>query len=344
MTGILVSVASFCDPLLEQTLADAARKAEDSAALTFAVVDQGPAAQLQALREAVGLKPKLRYLHVEPATSRGVCWARSLAFGLRVAETHLLQIDSHTLFEPGWDRLLLERLGHHAQTCPKPILTTYPPGFEMVNGHPVAHPLDPSSTWVLRPRPDAELRDENLTLRFRAVPVATPHDLPGFHISAGFLFTTTDFIDEVPYDPFLYFHGEEQSLSLRAYTRGWDIIHPHDVPLMHAYRKASDRGTSWHGHPQWDVGREVSHVEFRERARDRLRHLIDGTRNLGAYGLGSARTLADYARRSGIDYQARTIDRRVPVPQWVMDEARKVKGPATQPQEPPMSPVQARQV
>ena len=43
----------------------------------------------------------------------------------------------------------------------------------------------------------------------------------------------------------MYFHGEEQSLTLRSFTKGWDIYHPKWIPLYHLYKKA---GTKYETH------------------------------------------------------------------------------------------------
>ena len=54
-------------------------------------------------------------------------------------------------------------------------------------------------------------------------------------LAAGFLFTIGSFVEEVPYDPELYFFGEEIAMTLRAYTHGYDLFHPHQVLVWHDY-------------------------------------------------------------------------------------------------------------
>src|SRR5690606_31241175 len=50
---------------------------------------------------------------------------------------------------------------------------------------------------------------------------------PTWFLSAHFLFTYGQWIKEVPYDPELYFEGEEDTLAVRSFTHGWDLFHPH---------------------------------------------------------------------------------------------------------------------
>ena len=54
-------------------------------------------------------------------------------------------------------------------------------------------------------------------------------------ISAHYLFTYNQWVKDVPYDPELYFDGEEDTLALRSYTNGYDIYYPHDKISYHFY-------------------------------------------------------------------------------------------------------------
>ena len=66
--------------------------------------------------------------------------------------------------------------------------------------------------------------------------------MKGAFIAGGFFFTKSDFIKEVPYDPNLYFIGEEISLGVRAYTHGWDVYYPNKVVIYHNYTPAGTPG------------------------------------------------------------------------------------------------------
>lgn len=308
---IFVSVAAFCDPWLVHTVRDACAKASAPAALVFGVFEQDAAprqAELQAVVDACGAM--LRYGHVHPVESRGVCWARAQVGAMYAGESHLLQIDSHMLFEPGWDAQLLaqhaELLAHSA----KPVISVYPWGFEIVDGEPVVKdPPSATTTLVMRPVPAAELRPDDPVMMFRTEHIFARRPLPGCHVAGGFLFAAGSFVREVPYDPELYFHGEEQSLALRAWTRGWDIWHPPRIPLYHLYKQPDTAHRAHHWHPEWEALRSFSQAELTARARARLADLVYQRRDLGEFGLGCERSLQDYAAVFGIDYAARSIDR-----------------------------------
>jgi hypothetical protein len=61
--------------------------------------------------------------------------------------------------------------------------------------------------------------------------------IPAHFYSAHFCFASGEFCLEVPHDPDLYFHGEEISITLRAYTKGYDLFHPHRIIVWHEYTR-----------------------------------------------------------------------------------------------------------
>ncbi len=308
---IFVSVAAFCEPFLEHTLKDAVTKARDPAKLVFSVVDQTPVARRAELA-ALCHPAQLRYVHIDPVESRGVCWARSLVFSLYQGESFLLQIDSHMFFEADWDVQLVSQWLALKPLSHKPIISTYPYGFEFEDEKPVVKiKVSNKTTLVLRPHPETRLSDTNATLRFRAEHVFTRKPVPGCHVAAGFLFTAGSFVQEIPYDAQLYFHGEEQSLSVRAYTRGWDIFHPPHIPLFHLYKAPNTAHNTHHWHPEWEKLRDFKFTTLAKHANLRLMDLLFERRDLGCYGLGTTRTLDEFARFSGIDYAKRELVREI---------------------------------
>ncbi|MES2263554.1 MAG: GlcNAc-transferase family protein [Pseudomonadota bacterium] len=303
---IFVSLASYLDPMLFFTLTDAMAKATRPELLRFGVVDQHRASQ----RAAIALLPfagLIRYLYVPVQDTLGVSWARNQAFSLYDGEAYLLQIDSHMCFEPGWDEALRRQHRQLLERCEKPILSTYPYRFDMVDGVPHYTPPEGKTVLVLRPHPETPLTDDEVVLRFIARHLFTDQPVAGCHVAAGFVFCDGSFVDEVPYDPYLYFHGEEQSLAVRAYTRGWDIYHPLHVPLYHLYKMPNTPHETHHWHGEIDARRDFSGAYLTARAAARLNRLLCGDGLPGAYGLGNARTLEQFSAFSGIDYRQRQI-------------------------------------
>jgi hypothetical protein len=127
------------------------------------------------------------------------------------------------------------------------------------------------------------------------------------HVAAGCLFAPGRVVQELPYDPALFFHGEEQAFALRAWTRGWDIFHIPGMPMYHLYTAPGEHPRPLHWTPAHDAQRRERSTQLVARANARLRALLWEGADLGAYGLGCERSLAEYAAFSGIDYAQRRI-------------------------------------
>jgi hypothetical protein len=301
---IFLSIASYCDPVLPFTLARAVATASAPQRLHFAVVDQSPAGSE---RLAAPGPARLTQVQIDLRDARGPCWARALAMTLHDGEEWFLQLDSHMDFDPGWDELLIAQATALGAPQRRLVLTSYPNAFVFEQGRVVRRP---TTGGVLAQvlRPGAQFDPAHPVLPFEAHPVETAQPIPAFHCGAGCLFAPGAIVQALPYDPWLYFHGEEQALTLRLYTHGWDLFHVPGLPIHHLYNDpdagAPPRPLHWE--PSHEAQRQVSWWTHEQRARARLASLVAGE-DLGVYGLGTQRTLADFAAFSGIDYAARML-------------------------------------
>ena len=121
------------------------------------------------------------------------------------------------------------------------------------------------------------------------------HPEPAAWLSAHFIFTDGSWVEEVPYDPDLYFHGEEPSLAARSYTHGWDLFAPHINPCWHEYTRAYRVD-----HKHWDDhgsknagGLKETWDQRNQRSWDRF-NVLFGQRDdldieIGKYGFGTER-------------------------------------------------------
>jgi hypothetical protein len=144
--------------------------------------------------------------------------------------------------------------------------------------------------------------------------------VPARFYSAHMCFTLGQFAEEVQHDPEYYFHGEEISIAVRAYTHGYDLFHPHRATTWHEYTRKG-RVKHWDDHTgkgkttNWGKTNSESHL------RNRKLFEMDGlTRegiDFGKYDFGTERTLRDYEEYAGICFKNRaiqqhTIDRKDP--------------------------------
>jgi hypothetical protein len=290
--SIFISIAAYRDPELMPTIRDCILRARYPAELWFGVCWQHGDDETAPCIE----DHRLRLIDVPWHDSRGACWARAEIMKLWDGEDFFLQIDSHHRFVPGWDALLLalaERSG-----AAKPILSTYAAPFDPRApqpdaGEPMQMDFDCFSDDgipLFRPRAIADWADLRRSLRARFV-------------SAHFLFTVGAFVSEVPYDPELYFHGEEITLAIRAFTHGYTLFHPPEHVLWHEYTREY-RQKHWDDH----VRARGIEVEWHARdvvSREKVRRFLAAP-HVGPFGCGTARTFAAYETYAGLSLSART--------------------------------------
>jgi hypothetical protein len=118
-------------------------------------------------------------------------------------------------------------------------------------------------------------------------------------IAGGCLFGPGHLVERVPYDPGLYFSGEECSLALRLWTSGYNLFHIPDMPLYHQYI-GKYRSKHW-ADKMVEHNSAIKWHELSNLSKQRVNRVTTG-KDLGVYGIGTKRTLQQYADFSGIDY------------------------------------------
>lgn len=315
---IFVGIASYRDPECRWTVKDLFEKARHPDRVTVGLCLQLVPGEDEDCELVTDRPDQCRVIHVHAKDSQGACWARSKVQSLWQGEDYVLQIDSHMRFVEGWDELLIAMLAE----CPSPraVLSTYPMAYEPPDqlAPPVvvtimAKAFDESGVLMFRSRGDAPVDDP-------PPPVPTPF------VAAGLLFGPGRIVEDVPYDPRLYFQGEEITLAVRLWTHGWDIFTPNRPVAWHDYTKRPARARHWSDNTDWgklnDLSlRRVRHVLGMEVSRD-----PEVLNDVGRYGLGSARSLAAYEAFSGVDFTARLVNGKAEtLPNDAPDAERPVK-------------------
>jgi hypothetical protein len=285
-----VSVAAYRDPDLAPTIADCIAKARDPDRLRFGICWQhGP----DDARCDQFTGPQFAVLDVDWRMSKGACWARAEIMKLYGAEDWYLQLDSHHRFVQDWDAKLIEQMA--LADSAKPVLSTYAAGFT-----PGAEADAAEQVTTLE---IDRFTTEGLVL-LKPAAVAEPPEVPSRarFVSAHFLFAPGSFVHEVPYDPELYFLGEEITLAVRAFTHGYDLFHPARHILWHEYTRAN-------GTRHWDDHTHERGAEVAWHERDAV-SLAKGGRLLtepwvGRDGVGSARSVAEYEAYAGVSFRHR---------------------------------------
>lgn len=297
---IYVQIASYRDPELLPTIRDCIKRADNPENLVFGIAWQhSKEDEWDTLEEYVN-DPRFRIIDIDYKDAKGTCWARHLLNEAYDGEKYTLQLDSHHRFVRGWDSKCKQMVADLIEAGhKKPLLTAYAPSYEPDN--------DPAGRikeiWRLdtdRFTPEGimfQIPSAILDIELYNSPIPTRF------FSAHFAFTFGQFIKDVPYDPNLYFHGEEISLAVRAYTHGYDLFIPNEIICWHEYTRKG-RVRHWDENDDWE--------EINKKSLKRVKQLlgVDGEKpdyEFGIYGFGTERTLEDYTDYSGIRFSDRAI-------------------------------------
>ena len=252
--SIFISIASYQDPLLASTIFSAYDKAHNKNELIFSICDQS---DNPIEIEKISFADQIHYEHVDPLFSKGPCWARHRAQSFFNDEDFFLQIDSHTQFAENWDIIFIEQLIKISSIkskddyFKKPIITSYPRSFEIIDFEKGVFGLhgEDKRTQVILYRKDSLFLSGSFSRQI-GMPTESNDITHAILVAAGCIFTKGSFVREIPYDPNYYFYGEELSLALRSFTRGFSFFHIPDTPLFHLYTDTTNFKRKLH----WDPG------------------------------------------------------------------------------------------
>ena len=299
---IFVQIASYRDPELLPTIRDCISKAKHPNNLTFGICWQRD--ENESMEEFAN-DERFKILDYHWSKSKGLCWARSEIQKLWNEEEYTLQLDSHHRFLQDWDVELIEMM--KLTGSEKPIITAYAGMYEpktnkLLNVEPykmVASNFTPGGTIMFRPHeiPNWKELDKPIPARF---------------VSGHFFFTIGKHCEEYKYDPNIYFAGDEISLSIRSYTLGYDLFHPHKTVVWHEYTREgrTKHWTDFNEENKQSGVVEEPWWEMDTKSKIRLRHMLqeeDHGIDLGEYGLGNVRTHRDYELYAGINFLDRKL-------------------------------------
>jgi hypothetical protein len=317
---IFVQIAAYRDPELIPTIKDMIERADNPENLRFGICWQWhPDDEYEEeMFDFMQNDDRFQVIKVDARRGHGTCWARHSLQHLWCEDEFTLAIDSHHRFVDHWDSEMksmyyyMQDQGHE-----KPLftgyITSYKPWLENSDGTGErtlknGFEVDPWKMIIDRFIPEGAMF---------FLPTSMSKDeqrepIPSRFYSAHFVFASGKMCKEVPHDPNYYFHGEEISIAVRAYTHGYDLFHPHKIIAYHEYTR---KGRPHH----WDdnnrsSGREFDWYEVNDQCHKRNRILfgMDGEDpnqiNFGdEYGFGKVRTVEQYEEYAGINFKLRAI-------------------------------------
>lgn len=293
---IFVQIAAYRDPQLLPTIRHALETADHPENLRFGIGWQyNPNDEWETNINEIKDDDRFTIIGVDWREAKGPCWIRYEINKLYKGETYTLQLDSHHRFSEHWDTQLIEMLEElRKRGYERPLLSSYLPSMN-------------PETW-----PEGRIEDPWVMEFDRFAPEGPVHFLPhtiddwkelespihARFISGHFIFADGSFIQDVPYDPNYYFHGEEINLSVRAHMAGYDLFAPHKPIIWHYYYRDGNP-KHWEDDPTWIDRDRQSHKHNRE---------VFNIDNEGADGktlTKHRRSLLDYEKYAGLEFNTR---------------------------------------
>lgn len=304
--SIFISIASYRDPELIPTIIDCVNKAHKKSRLFFGICLQDTKETYYLLKHIKKkYKLNMQIIFVNWKDSQGVCWARYLIqHKLYRQQDYYLQLDSHHRFIEQWESVLVHLLEQKKKEgYNKPIIGGYCPAYEPNNNI-----CNPNGIRMC----SFDIFDKDGDLMFKPIVMQEVkdyvRDIPARYLSGHFIFCDGIFCNECPYDPNLYFRGEELSLSARAFTYGYDFFHPIFPIIWHFYLR-TEQQKHWDNHKI--INGFIIDIDTRDaKAKNRVRKLLNienNNINFGRYGLGDNRSLHDFELYAGLDFKNKKV-------------------------------------
>ncbi|MEM7193919.1 MAG: GlcNAc-transferase family protein [Pseudomonadota bacterium] len=303
---ILLHIPAYREPELIPTIEDALQQAKYPERVVFGICRQFSETDGFDNLDRYRSDPRFKIIDMPHTEARGLAYARALINDtLLDDEEYILQLDSHHRFAHHWDDTLitwhrdLERDGYN------PILTGYLPSYNPKND-PDERVQEP---WMQR----VNYFFSHGTIFIQPVLLTDWENcdapVPSRFISGHFAFARNAWAKTVRHDPGIFFSGEEISLTVRSYTHGYDLFHPHRVVVWHeTMRDSRDGKLVWDDMAKTDRSDQFWQKESDARAR--IRHLLgssDESHDMTGFELGTVRTLGEYERYAGIHFASRRV-------------------------------------
>jgi len=323
METILVHLPAYREPELIPTIKSALENATHPDRIHFGICRQyNPEDGFDDLKEFAN-DDRVKVWNMLYTEAKGLPYARAIINEkLLTDEDFVCQLDSHHRFAEGWDNTLIGWYHDLQDEGYNPLICGYLPYYDPFN--------DPSSRVQEPWLSEAASFYPFGTIFIR--PCAIPNwgkltkPFPARFLSGHFAFGPNKWAKEVKHDPNIFFSGEELNLTVRSYTYGYDLFHPHRCVIWHATMRVERDGML-----VWDDQSKRGDSSFwttQDTARSRIRQLLgveDNGHDLSDYGLGTVRTVRDYEKYAGIHFKKRsfqkwTSDHKFPPNPWIEDD------------------------
>lgn len=306
MDRIFVHLPAYREPELVPTIKDALAQAKHPDRIHFGICRQfNPEDGFDNVDE-FREDPRFHIYDMPYEKAKGLATARAIINEeLLTDQEFVLQLDSHHRFTENWDETLLKWYQQLKDDGHNPLICGYLPYYNPFND-PADRVQEPwySEAASFYPHGTIFIRPTGFYTDWQKF----TKPVPARFISGHFCFGPNKWAKEVRHDRDIFFAGEEINLTVRSYTHGYDLFHPHRVVIWHATMRTERAGKL-----VWDDQHKRGEDAWwreNDRGRAKIRKLLrveDNDFDLTGYDLGTVRSLQDYEQYAGINFKQKAF-------------------------------------
>lgn len=230
----------------------------------------------------------------------GVGQSRNIANSFYDGEDYYLQIDSHSRFEPEWDKNLIDTYLKYSNEGLNPVISTYPGAYDYEN----------YKVRIINNKNDISYIDfiQELSFNNNYVPhqraVANPEgNIFNRSISAASVFSSGQIANIKPNEK-IFFWGEEIVMAARFFTHGFDLLLPERQNIYHLYYNNDDKIKNLRRQVTEDFP-NLCRIKEKESQKE-IESILIGNK-ISSDGLGTERTLQEYQDFARINFLDKTV-------------------------------------
>jgi hypothetical protein len=297
-------MVAYREKNLYESVQDCLKKAKYPHRISFSVVSEQESEDLHAnLRDFVS-KDKIIYRKYNLSTYRGVLWSRNKTTQVSPTYDYILYTCGHNIFAPNWDEIVLQEYEKASKHSEKAIITVSGPEYEFdESGNITYNSRAGRLKNFYRPRINSDYIPGYGFPKVEPVP-DTDDVLEDCYWQGSWVFSTSKYVEEVPIDPDMNYHGEEIYLTLQSWARGWRFYATPKILYYHDTYKE---------YPGEELPRTVSHRPWADLNKDafwdqsdesmkKLNMLLSGNLK-GVYGNIPKEKILEYCKKYGLNPQ-----------------------------------------
>jgi hypothetical protein len=309
---IFIAIPCWRDPFVYETIKSAYEQAFDKESLVFGVYFQGYEEDAWMIEK---LKTNLSHVNIKIEMVNGdnasiyLCEIKkAVSDKLMTDESYYLQIDSHTKFRKNWDIMLKTELLIANRLFGKSIINSQTSYFTSWSDPFIADPLTSYASneewsWI---RENVNFEHE-ISLNGRVVTKPNNLMIQEKFYNGNMVFAYSYYVREVPFPEKVAQCFEQQTMMLRAWTAGYNVISPSYLYTnnFNYWREEGSKGDSFIRHYRWDNEERNKRYKIANlESFEEYQKIFNLSSNAGYHlenGAFSVRTIREYINFIGYD-------------------------------------------